>query len=173
MAASGGGHVDAVRTLVELGAAVNQASVGCVDVDGLCAFRGARGHVAWIERVRASVRVLRCGCTRACMRLATGGGRGKPGAWFMWRGGRVWVDWRWMGIEGASCVYVCLCCCEDLFSVFGAPLPLQLVWVAATRECGELCVMWGWVGEGGGGWVDAVCSRVCMCVLVESSDGRQ
>jgi hypothetical protein len=51
MFASAGGHVEAVRALVELGAAVNhtQAAVGCVDVDGLCAFRGPRVHVAWIE----------------------------------------------------------------------------------------------------------------------------
>jgi hypothetical protein len=49
MFASMGGHVEAVRALVELGAAVNQAKVGCVDADGLCTFRGPRVHVAWIE----------------------------------------------------------------------------------------------------------------------------
>jgi hypothetical protein len=43
VAASVGGHVEAVRALVELGAAVNQAAVGGVDVDGLCTVR-----VPWV-----------------------------------------------------------------------------------------------------------------------------
>ena len=51
MVASKGGHVDAVRALVELGAAVNQADVRCVYADGLCASRGPLVHVVWIERV--------------------------------------------------------------------------------------------------------------------------
>jgi hypothetical protein len=51
VAASIGGHTEAVRALVELGAAGNQASVGCVDADGLCTSRGPRVHVAPIERM--------------------------------------------------------------------------------------------------------------------------
>jgi hypothetical protein len=40
---------------------------------------------------------------------------------------------------GELCVCMCVCGCEELFSVFGAPL--QLVWGAAMRECGEVCAM--------------------------------
>jgi hypothetical protein len=43
---------------------------------------------------------------------------------------------------------VCVCLCEDLFSVLVAPL--QLVLGASMRKYGKLCAMWGWVGEGGG-----------------------